>query len=97
VTVAHRLHTVIDCDRVLVLDGGVAAEVRGGGRVFPALTLTPSLPSPWAQVGHPHELLADSGGLFSRLVAGAGPAAEAGLRAAAEEAFQCCRYRSHAQ
>ena len=31
VTVAHRLHTVIDCDLVLVLDGGAVAEVRSIG------------------------------------------------------------------
>lgn len=40
-----------------------------------------------AEVGPPHELLQRPDGLFSALVRGAGTAAEAGLRRAAEAAY----------
>ena len=63
VAIAHRLGTVIDSDRVMVMDQGRVAEL-----------------------GPPWELLQRRGGALSRLVAAAGPAAEAALRSAAERA-----------
>ena len=56
-TIAHRLHTIIDSDLVLVLDAGEVAEC-----------------------GKPAELLANTAGLFSKLVDGTGVNTGAHLR-----------------
>jgi len=60
-TVAHRLHTVIDSDMVVFMAGGRAVEI-----------------------GEPAQLLRQTGGEFSRLVAETGPRTAAGLRREAE-------------
>ncbi|KOB73389.1 ATP-binding cassette sub-family C member 4, partial [Operophtera brumata] len=56
-TVAHRLHTVADSDRVIVMEAGEIVEA-----------------------GHPHELLQNELGHFSRMVQQLGPASEQSLR-----------------
>ncbi|KAL0850163.1 hypothetical protein ABMA28_012038 [Loxostege sticticalis] len=56
-TVAHRLHTVADSDRVVVMEAGRIVEC-----------------------GHPHELLQNDDGHFSRMVKQLGHAAEQSLR-----------------
>lgn len=70
ITVAHRLHTVADSDRVIVMDAGQIVEC-----------------------GHPHDLLQNPEGAFTRMVGQLGPAAEQSLRELAKEAHsQHIRY-----
>ncbi|XP_026323955.1 probable multidrug resistance-associated protein lethal(2)03659 isoform X2 [Hyposmocoma kahamanoa] len=70
ITVAHRLHTVADSDRVLVMDAGQVVEC-----------------------GHPHELLQNEEGHFTKMVKQLGPASEASLRELANNAHaQHIRY-----
>lgn len=64
-TIAHRLHTIMDSDRILVMDAGKAVEFD-----------------------HPHLLLQNSRGSFSRLVAQTGSAVAENLRSIAEQSFQ---------
>ncbi|KAJ8713562.1 hypothetical protein PYW07_013932 [Mythimna separata] len=64
ITVAHRLHTVADSDRVIVMEAGQIIEC-----------------------GHPHELLQDVNGPFSKMVNQLGPASEQSLRELASKAY----------
>ncbi|KAJ8716035.1 hypothetical protein PYW08_013320 [Mythimna loreyi] len=64
ITVAHRLHTVADSDRVVVMEAGQIIEC-----------------------GHPHELLQDEDGPFTKMVKQLGPASEQSLRDLASNAF----------
>ncbi|CAH0722547.1 unnamed protein product, partial [Brenthis ino] len=64
VTVAHRLHTVADSDRVVVMEAGQIVEC-----------------------GHPHELLQNAEGHFTKMVNQLGPASEQSLRELAHNAY----------
>ncbi|XP_013195016.2 ATP-binding cassette sub-family C member 4 [Amyelois transitella] len=64
VTVAHRLHTVADADRVIVMEAGQIVEC-----------------------GHPHELLQNAEGHFTKMVNQLGPASEQSLRDVASKAY----------
>ncbi|KAJ8713564.1 hypothetical protein PYW07_013934 [Mythimna separata] len=64
ITVAHRLHTVADSDRVVVMEAGQIIEC-----------------------GHPHELLQDEDGPFTKMVKQLGPASEQSLRDLASNAY----------
>ncbi|KAH9630450.1 hypothetical protein HF086_016988 [Spodoptera exigua] len=64
ITVAHRLHTVADSDRVVVMEAGQIIEC-----------------------GHPHELLQDDEGPFTKMVKQLGPASEQSLRDLASKAY----------
>lgn len=63
-TIAHRLHTIMDSDKVLVMDAGRAVEFD-----------------------HPHLLLQNSEGAFSKLVAQTGTAMAENLQSIAAENF----------
>ncbi|XP_028175944.1 probable multidrug resistance-associated protein lethal(2)03659 [Ostrinia furnacalis] len=63
-TVAHRLHTVADSDRVVVMEAGRIMEC-----------------------GHPHELLQNEEGHFTKMVKQLGNAAEQSLRDLAANAY----------
>ncbi|KAI5634784.1 ABC transporter transmembrane region domain-containing protein [Phthorimaea operculella] len=70
ITVAHRLHTVADSDRVVVMEAGQIVEC-----------------------GHPHELLQNEEGPFTKMVQQLGPASEQSLRDLASKAHaQHIRY-----
>ena len=58
ITVAHRLQTIIDFDKIIVMADGAVKEL-----------------------GHPHDLLQDPGGVFTSLVEDTGPASAAELQA----------------
>ncbi|XP_068628985.1 ATP-binding cassette subfamily C member 4-like [Battus philenor] len=64
ITVAHRLHTVADSDRVIVMEAGQIVES-----------------------GHPHELLQNNEGHFTRMVKQLSPASEQSLRELASKAY----------
>lgn len=64
-TIAHRLHTIMDSDKVLVMDAGRAMEFD-----------------------HPHLLLRNADGSFSRLVQQTGNSMAESLRTIAEENFK---------
>lgn len=64
-TIAHRLNTIMDSDKVLVMDTGEAVEFA-----------------------HPHELLKNPDGHFSKMVKETGPAMEASLRKVAKEDYE---------
>ncbi|KAG6458672.1 hypothetical protein O3G_MSEX010994 [Manduca sexta] len=64
ITVAHRLHTVADSDRVVVMEAGTIVEC-----------------------GHPHELLQNPEGHFTKMVQQLGPASEQSLRDIASNAY----------
>lgn len=64
-TIAHRLNTIMDSDKVLVMDAGEAVEFA-----------------------HPHELLKNPEGYFSRMLKETGPVMEASLRKVAKEDFE---------
>ncbi|XP_037300681.1 multidrug resistance-associated protein 4 [Manduca sexta] len=64
ITVAHRLHTVADSDRVVVMEAGTIVEC-----------------------GHPHELLQNPEGHFTKMVQQLGPAPEQSLRDIASNAY----------
>ncbi|KAF9793965.1 hypothetical protein SFRURICE_015617 [Spodoptera frugiperda] len=64
ITVAHRLHTVADSDRVVVMEAGQIIEC-----------------------GHPHELLQDEEGPFTKMVKQLGSASEQSLRELASKAY----------
>ncbi|CAH1638630.1 unnamed protein product [Spodoptera littoralis] len=64
ITVAHRLHTVADSDRVVVMEAGQIIEC-----------------------GHPHELLQDEEGPFTKMVKQLGSASEQSLRDLASKAY----------
>ncbi|XP_072936017.1 ATP-binding cassette subfamily C member 4-like [Epargyreus clarus] len=69
-TVAHRLHTVADSDRVIVMEAGQIVEC-----------------------GHPHDLLQNENGHFTKMVQQLGPASEQSLRELARQAhLQHIRY-----
>ncbi|XP_041973671.1 ATP-binding cassette sub-family C member 4-like [Aricia agestis] len=63
-TVAHRLHTVADSDRVVVMEAGRIVEC-----------------------GHPHDLLQNETGHFTRMVQQLGHASEQSLRETAHKAY----------
>lgn len=63
-TIAHRLNTIIDSNKVLVMNFGEAVEF-----------------------GHPHELLQNTDGFFSRMLHETGKTMEENLRQLAKEAF----------
>lgn len=63
-TIAHRLNTVMDSDKVLVMDGGQAVEF-----------------------GHPHDLLQDPTGYFSKMVEQTGSELEKKLKKIAADDF----------
>ncbi|XP_023940125.2 ATP-binding cassette sub-family C member 4 [Bicyclus anynana] len=63
VTVAHRLHTVADSDRVVVMEAGQIVEC-----------------------GHPHDLLQNEDGHFTRMVKQLGSSSEQSLRELARNA-----------
>ncbi|KAL3283197.1 hypothetical protein HHI36_006347 [Cryptolaemus montrouzieri] len=64
-TVAHRLNTIMDSDRVIVMDAGEMKEFAS-----------------------PYELLQNSEGYFSKMVAQTGPAMEDKLKKIAEEHYR---------
>ncbi|XP_045472555.1 ATP-binding cassette sub-family C member 4-like [Harmonia axyridis] len=64
-TIAHRLNTIMDSDKVLVLDSGCKVEFD-----------------------HPHVLLQDPEGYFTRMLNETGPAMTQTLRALAFDAYQ---------
>ncbi|KAJ8716037.1 hypothetical protein PYW08_013322 [Mythimna loreyi] len=64
IKVAHRLQTVADCDRIIVMEAGQIIEC-----------------------GHPHELLQDVDGPFTKMVNKLGPASEQSLRELASKAY----------
>lgn len=64
-TIAHRLHTIMDSDKVLVMDAGRAVEFD-----------------------HPHILLQDESGSFSRLVSNTGEGMAETLRTIAAENYK---------
>ncbi|KAJ8961187.1 hypothetical protein NQ318_008870, partial [Aromia moschata] len=64
-TIAHRLNTIMDSDKVLVMAGGEVAEF-----------------------GHPHELLQNSNGVFTKMVQQTGSAMEATLRKISQEYYE---------
>ncbi|XP_053600881.1 ATP-binding cassette subfamily C member 4-like [Plodia interpunctella] len=64
ITVAHRLHTVADADRVIVMEAGQIVEC-----------------------GHPHELLQNEEGPFTKMVNQLGAASEQSLRDVAAKAY----------
>ncbi|KAJ8918453.1 hypothetical protein NQ315_008150 [Exocentrus adspersus] len=63
-TIAHRLQTIMDSDKVLVMDAGRVAEFD-----------------------HPHILLQNHNGIFTKLVAQVGKAMAENLTSVAEETF----------
>ncbi|KAI2474192.1 ATP-binding cassette sub-family C member 4 [Diabrotica virgifera virgifera] len=63
-TVAHRLNTIMDSDKVLVMDQGTAAEFD-----------------------HPHLLLQNSNGIFSKMVEDTGPGTCEQLKTVAKNTF----------
>lgn len=63
-TIAHRLNTIIDSNKVLVMNFGEAVEF-----------------------GHPHELLRNANGFFSKMLHETGRTMEDNLRQLAKEAF----------
>lgn len=65
VTIAHRLNTIMDSDKVIVMDGGEAVEFA-----------------------HPHELLQNADGYFTKMVQQTGKAMEEHLRSIAQESFE---------
>ncbi|XP_072387967.1 ATP-binding cassette sub-family C member 4-like [Diabrotica undecimpunctata] len=64
-TVAHRLNTIMDSDKVLVMDQGTAAEFD-----------------------HPHLLLQNSNGIFSKMVEDTGPGTCEQLKTVAKKTFE---------
>lgn len=64
-TIAHRLNTIMDSDKVLVMSAGEAMEFA-----------------------HPHELLQNSDGYFTKMVMQTGPAMEANLRRIAKNDYE---------
>ncbi|XP_018579794.1 probable multidrug resistance-associated protein lethal(2)03659 isoform X2 [Anoplophora glabripennis] len=64
-TIAHRLNTIMDSDKVLVMDAGQAVEFA-----------------------HPHELLQNPGGYFTKMVKETGITMETSLRKIAREDFE---------
>lgn len=64
-TIAHRLNTIMDSDKVLVMDAGEAVEFA-----------------------HPHELLKNSEGYFSKMVKETGPSMEVVLRKVANDDYE---------
>ncbi|CAG9864186.1 unnamed protein product [Phyllotreta striolata] len=64
ITIAHRLNTIMDSDKVLVMDGGKAVEFA-----------------------HPHLLLNNFQGSFSKMLRETSPAMEAALKKIAEEHY----------
>ncbi|XP_049854965.1 ATP-binding cassette sub-family C member 4-like [Schistocerca gregaria] len=64
-TIAHRLHTIMDSDKVLVMDSGTMVEFA-----------------------HPHELLQDSEGYFTKMVQKTGAAMAAQLTEVAESSYR---------
>nr|XP_023011971.1 multidrug resistance-associated protein 4-like [Leptinotarsa decemlineata]XP_023011972.1 multidrug resistance-associated protein 4-like [Leptinotarsa decemlineata] len=64
-TIAHRLNTIMDSDRVMVMDAGQAVEFA-----------------------HPHDLLRNPEGYFSRMVKETGNALESKLRQIAKEDYE---------
>ncbi|KAI2474095.1 ATP binding cassette (ABC) transporter subfamily C member [Diabrotica virgifera virgifera] len=65
ITIAHRLNTIMDSDKVLVMDAGQAVEFE-----------------------HPHILLKDYEGYFSRMLKETGTATEKALKKIAEEHYR---------
>jgi ATP-binding cassette subfamily C (CFTR/MRP) protein 4 len=63
-TIAHRLNTIMDSDKVLVMDAGRAVEF-----------------------GHPHQLLQNADGYFSKMLKETGPTLESQLRQVAKNDF----------
>lgn len=64
-TIAHRLNTIMDSDKVLVMDAGQAVEFA-----------------------HPHELMQNPDGYFTKMVKQTGVAMETLLRKIAQEDFE---------
>ncbi|RZC37765.1 ABC tran and/or MMR HSR1 domain containing protein [Asbolus verrucosus] len=64
-TIAHRLNTIMDSDKVLVMDAGQAVEFD-----------------------HPHQLLQNEEGYFSKMLKQTGPTLENQLRQVAREDFE---------
>lgn len=65
ITIAHRLNTIMDSDRVLVMDAGQAVEFD-----------------------HPHILLQNPDGFFTRMVKQTGSSSEAVLTKKARESYE---------
>lgn len=64
-TIAHRLNTIMDSDKVIVMDGGSVLEFN-----------------------HPHTLLSNPEGQFTKMVEQTGPSMTQQLRTVAEEAYK---------
>ncbi|XP_056639846.1 ATP-binding cassette sub-family C member 4-like isoform X1 [Diorhabda sublineata] len=65
ITIAHRLNTIMDSDKVLVMDAGRSVEFD-----------------------HPHILLKNPKGYFTKMLAETGPATEQSLRTIAEDHYR---------
>lgn len=64
-TIAHRLNTIMDSDKVIVMEAGRMVEYD-----------------------HPHILLQQNNGYFTKMVAETGRSMEMHLRQAAKEAYK---------
>lgn len=71
-TVAHRLNTVIDSDRVLVMDSGSVVVSKYVMNIFHEMKYTLSIsdlfPFPIQEFDHPYKLLERPGGVFSGMI-----------------------------